>query len=107
MGANFSSDITPPPLTLRDCIIDGRVNISRYYYYRRRLDAINKSNSYLQRTRKTKRKFRLHLNTDSQHKRQRRQHQSVKNHNLYVRGEDGSIREVTPEDTHHLFSLCL
>ena len=38
MGQDISRAITPPPLTLQDCIVDGRVDISRYLYFRRTSD---------------------------------------------------------------------
>ena len=38
MGNDISTDLTPPPLKLHDCVVDGKINLAKYYYYRRRLD---------------------------------------------------------------------
>ena len=56
MGANFSKDITPPPLTLRDCLINGQINLPMYYYYRCHLDHYMKYTSQLDLLRKKRKK---------------------------------------------------
>ena len=38
MGSDLSKDITPPPLKLQDCCIDGALNVNRYCYYKQHLD---------------------------------------------------------------------
>ena len=38
MSNNISQDITPPPLILQYCLINGRINLPRYYWYKRRRD---------------------------------------------------------------------
>ena len=38
MGNNISNAFTPPPLTLRDCIVDGRINLARYVNYCKKED---------------------------------------------------------------------
>ena len=37
MGQEISQSYTPPPLTLRDCIIDGQIDLARYRLYARRV----------------------------------------------------------------------
>ena len=37
MGNDLSSSITPPPLSLNDCVVDGELDIARYYIYKRRV----------------------------------------------------------------------
>ena len=39
MGSDLSKYIKPTPLTLRDCIIDGVLNVNTYWYYRKQLDS--------------------------------------------------------------------
>ena len=33
MGQDISKAFTPPPLTFRDCVIDGRVDVAKYMIY--------------------------------------------------------------------------
>ena len=48
MGNDLSSSITPPPLSLNDCVVNGELDIARCYVYKRRvqrdknqIDALN------------------------------------------------------------------
>ena len=36
MGQDLSTAINPPPLTLTHCFVDGNIDLSRYYIYKRR-----------------------------------------------------------------------
>ena len=96
MGTNLSKDITPPPLTLQDCLVNGTISLSRYYYYRKHLDtyseAIERDETLLSNKRKRRK---LVEKPKAVRKRQR----SVKRHKLMVRDEDGSLREIKPVDT--------
>ena len=33
MGQDISKAYTPPPLSFRDCLVDGRIDVSRYMVY--------------------------------------------------------------------------
>ena len=92
MGQDISKSLNPPPLSLQDCLVNGKFDLTRYVYYRRKIDMINDdiSSHQLQR----KRKF--NNETDIKKSAQPR---SVKRHKLLVRNDDGSLRELTPEDT--------
>ena len=96
MGTDFSKDIMPPPLTLLDFLIDGELILPPYDYYRKQLDNCQ----YLQREeycrRRRKRKLTLYDAIVCKRKRQAR---TVKRHKLMGRDSDGTIREITPEDT--------
>ena len=35
MGNNVSTSIIPPPLSLNDCVVDGELDIARYFIYKR------------------------------------------------------------------------
>ena len=94
MGHDISKSIIPPPLTLQDCLVDGQMNIGRYWYYRRRID--NQSFEFVHRQLQKKRKATRTITTDT--KRQKR-HRSIKRHKLLVGDENGSIRELLPTDT--------
>ena len=37
MRNDVSSSITPPPLSLQECTVDGELDLLRYYIYRRRI----------------------------------------------------------------------
>ena len=96
MGSNLSKDITPPPLTLQDCLVNGNISLSRYYYYRKYYDnyseAIEREDTHWNK----KRKRSIVVEEPKViNKRQR----SVKRHKLMVRNEDGSLRERRPVDT--------
>ena len=92
MGTDFSKDITPPPLTLLDCLVDGELNASRYYYYRRQLD--NRLHSQRIEDRRHKRKRRL-TKSQSVTKKKQRQARTVKKHYVLVRDKDGSLQSVS------------
>ena len=96
MGSNISQDITPPPLTLKDCLINGRINLPRYYWYRRRQD------QYISRLRTTDNNRGEKRKRDYQIKSsfiQRKITRSVKKHTIEVRDSDGNIRQLKPEET--------
>ena len=96
MGSNLSKDITPPPLTLQDCLVNGSICLSRYYYYRKRSDnyseAIQREGTHWN----TKRKRAVVVQERKVRKKRQR---SVKRHKLMVRDEDGTLREIRPVDT--------
>ena len=96
MGTDFSKDITPPPLTLLDCLIDGELNLPRYYYYRTQLDNCLRSQRQEYCRRKRKRKLSL---SDASVRNIKRQARTVKKYKVMARDKNGMLREVTPEDT--------
>ena len=98
MGQNISKSITPPPLTLDDCLINGKVDLSRYYFYKRRRNEMDDSLDVLVMTMfRKKRKF--DDIDDNSSKSSNSSKRSVKKHKLLVRNDDGSLRELTPKDT--------
>ena len=96
MGNNISQNITPPPLTLTDCLINGRINIPRYYWYKRRQDHYLRNLRSSDNARRRKRK-KQHFNNKPVVRRKARR--SIKKHLLIVRDSDGNERELKPEDT--------
>ena len=95
MGSDFLKDITPTPLTLRDCLIDGELNLNRCWYYRKRLDtriqSLERHNSGSHN--KLKHKDAASLSVT------KRAIQSVKRHKTLVRDADVHLQEIKPEDT--------
>ena len=96
MGQDISKSITPPPLSLTDCMVNGKIDIPQYKYYRRWLDDMDDNNVFIN--------FNHNLNQNkigsskSNRKREQR-HRAVKRNKLLVRNDDGSLRELRPKDT--------
>ena len=95
MGQDISKSITPPPLTLHHCFVDGKIDIPRYLYYRRKLDDQIELSQSISNRLNTKRKFDEGQSPIVQCRKKR----SVKRHKLLVRDDDDSLRELTPKDT--------
>jgi hypothetical protein len=88
MGNNISSSISPPPFNLKDCFINGKIDLFRYRAYKNR------------RRQQNLRFHRLQDLMDSPDQQQpnskrilpKRARRSVKNHRLLVRGTDGQLK---------------
>ena len=90
MGQEISQSYTPPPLSFRDCLVDGQIDLTRYRLYARRqyeddYDVVLPSNS----------KKRKKIETVSRSKVIR----SVKKHIIQFPNEDGTMRTVTFKDS--------
>ena len=86
MGQEISQAYTPPPLTLRDCLVDGQIDLTRYRLYARRVyeneyENLNVSNK----------KKRKEVETERKEKKIR----SVKRHHIQVTNKDGTTRNLT------------
>ena len=94
MGQDISKAFTPPPLTFRDCLIDGRIDVAKYMIYSQSiieeetLDIEEFSNT-------NKRKCYDQDSVTSSNKKAR----STKRFPILCRADDGSIREATFEDS--------
>ena len=95
MGQDISKSITPPPLTLTDCLVNGQIDTVRYTYYRRRKDDIQNSNYIISNITSKKRIFDA-LPTSKKLNTKR----SVKRHKLLIRDDDGQLIEQTLKDSH-------
>ena len=96
MGQDLSIALIPPPLTLQDCIINGRFDITRYLYFRRTLDHYEDVDHIISNN--ASRKRRISIKMENQRKKARAP-RSVKRHKVLVRENDGSLREILPTDT--------
>ena len=96
MGRNFSKVVTPPSLTQQDWLLNGRLNITKYYWYRRQCEYRQKSLRRVDYLRKKKRK---HECNNTSRKVRQKQVRSVKKHKLIVRDSNGELREIRCEDT--------
>ena len=83
-------------MTFRDCLVNGQLNLSRYYSYRRRLHVLMVGNNRMV-TRGKKKHKRHAMESDLQRK--SRTPRSVKRLKFIVRDKDGTLREIRPEDT--------
>ena len=96
MGQDISKAVTPPPLSFRDCLIDGRIDVAKYMIYSQSIfeedtfDMVEFSNC-------NKRKRYDHDSVTSSNKKARQR--SAKRFPILCRGDDGSIREVTSQDS--------
>ena len=97
MGKNISKSLSPPPLSLRDCVVNGRIDLTRYLFITRQLDLQQKEfDSFFKSIQAKERKFddfHVEITTKVRHKR------LTKRHKLYARMSNGKIRELMPEDT--------
>jgi len=90
MGQEISKSYTPPPLTLRDCLVDGQIDLTRYRLYARRVY----DNEYTDEIISQKKRQRYELES-----KKRKVIRSVKRHHIEVRKKDGSMRKLTFEDS--------
>ena len=95
MGQDISKSITPPPLSLTDCVVDGKIDLPRYMYYQKRTYGINIDSQFMSMSTTKKR----HQDHDGNCTPKKRRKRSVKRHKLIVRDEEGKLREFRPKDT--------
>ena len=91
MGNDLSSSITPPPLSLNDCVVDGELDIARYYIYKRRVRRETNQNAALNAIIYRKRKAGTNITPVSKLVKQ----QSIRyicKYKLLVRNPDGTLR---------------
>ena len=103
MGQNVSKSLIPPPLTLQDCLVNGKVDLARSIYYRRQQDYIVVDNLIVANAIRKKRKL---PNSPDLTKPRNKRSRSVKKHSLLVRNPDGSLRQLTSEDTLWFLLYC-
>lgn len=96
MGQQLIKAIIFKPLSFRECFVDGKIDIARYYVYRCCCNDYDNDEEIL-RNIIMKRK-RLEDETLNSNKK-RRHHRSMKRYQLLVCNNDGTIRELKPTDT--------
>ena len=85
---------TPPPLSLRHCLIDGHIDMQRYTAYRRKKNRRQAQTNGLKSI--VQMKYKKNITTISIIKRKPR---SIKKHRLWIRENDGQLRELKYTDT--------
>ena len=91
MGQEISQAYSPPPLTLRDCLVDGQIDLTRYRLYARRVYENEYENSIISNSNKRKQ-----YETESK---ARKVIRTVKRHHIQVPNKDGTLRNLTFKDS--------
>ena len=100
MGNDISSSIIPPPLSLHDCLVDGELDLMRYYMYKRRVRRQSLQSTGLHEIINRKRKWCYDTLASKVHsKKQKRMKRRMKKKPLWIRDSDGKLREMQPTDT--------
>ena len=96
MGQTISKSYTPPPLCLRDCLIDGHIDLAKYRLYSKRtyddeyVDVENLQKENLKRKA---------YNEEGPTKKKAAHNRSVKRHPILFHTDDGQVRDVTFKDS--------
>jgi hypothetical protein len=96
MGHTISKAYTPPPLSLRDCLVNGQIDLARYRVYSKRTygdDYID--TDAMMNTRKRK----ASVDDDEPKKKKRETKRSVKRHPILWKTDDGKVKNVTFKDS--------
>ena len=91
MGQEISKSYTPPPLTLRDCLVDGQFDLARYKLYARKVYESEYDEKTILNSRKRQR-------YESESK-ARKIIRSVKRHHKQVTNKDSLLRNLTFKDS--------
>ena len=100
MGNDISRSIIPPPLSINDCVVDGELDLMRYYMYKRRQRIQLIQSTQLKEIVNLKRKRNeVTLSSKEQSHYRERKLRRLKKRKLWIRGEDGNLRALMPTDT--------
>ena len=99
MGQDISKAYTPPPLSFRDCLVDGRIDVSRYMVYSQSLQNEEETDELEELIHLNSRKRDNENSTISSNKKAQKATRSIKRHPILCRADDGTLREATQEDS--------
>ena len=91
MSNDLSSSISPPPLSLNDCVVDGELDIARYFIYKRRVRRETNQKAALNAIIYGERKAATDVTPVSKAGKRKRI-RSVGKYKLFVRNPDGTVR---------------
>ena len=94
MGQDISTAFTPPPLSFRDCFVDGRINLAKYIVY----STTTQDDDYIDIEELLNKKKRKCNNRKTSSKK-KVSVRSLKRHPIICRADDGSLREATYKDS--------
>ena len=94
MGQDISKAHTPPPLSFRDCLVDGRINMARYMVYSQSIfeEDFNDVEDILISNHKKRNHDNENVAASNKKTRKRR---SIKRYPIMCRGDNSSLREAT------------
>ena len=99
MGQDISKAYTPPPLSFRDCLVDGRIDIARYMVYSQSQQIDEDSEELEELLPSNFKKRNIEINDTYSRKKARRTPRSIKRFPILCRADDGSLRVATTEDS--------
>ena len=95
MGQDISKAYTPPPLTFRDCIVDGRINLAKFILY----STTTLDDDYIDIDELLNKNKRKRNDSKTSSKKKKVCVRSIKRHPILCRADDGNLREATYEDS--------
>ena len=99
MVQDISNAYSPPPLSFRDCLVDGRIDVARYMVYSQSLQYDEETDHLEELIRSNKTKRDNESSVFSSNKKARNIYRSIKRHRILCRADDGTLRQVTHEDS--------
>ena len=100
MGNDISQSTIPPPTSINDCVVDGELDLMQYYIYKRRNRRQLLQSTQLNEIVNHKRKwYEDTLSSIEQSHNRKKKKRSVKKRQLWIRGEDRTLRTMNSNDT--------
>ena len=99
MGQDISKAYTPPPLSFRDCLVDGRIDVARYMVYSQSLQFDEETDDLEELIHSNNKKRDNESSVFPSNKKSRNISRSIKRHPILCRADDGTLREATHEDS--------
>ena len=88
-----------PPFTFQQCFVNDELDLARYLMYRRRIDEMDDAMSAAHQIYFNIQKRKRKLDSEYVKSSKRKCIRTVQAHRILVREDDGSLREVKPQDT--------
>ena len=99
MGNSLEKAFMNPPFTFQQCFVNDELDLARYLMYRRRIDEIDDAMSAAHQIYFNIQKRKRKLDSEYVKSSKRKYIRTVQAHRILVREDDGSLREVKPQDT--------
>ena len=105
MGQDISKAHAPPPLSFRDCLVDGRIDMARHVACSQSMfeEDLNDVKDTLISNNK---KINHHNDNVFSSNKKARKRRSIKRYPIMCRGDNGSLREATFHDS-TWYRLCI
>ena len=99
MGNSLEKAFMSPPFTFQQCFVNDELDLARYLMYRRRIDQMDDAMSAAHQIYFNIQKRKRKLDSKYVKSSKRKCIRTVQAHRILVREDDGSLREVKPQDT--------